>query len=276
MRLGEFFANVFQTLRGRIARPLMLVVPRSSPQPASMPSLISTFLLRSPNPAHYSLTDGIVRPTKNIDLGDAIKLGEQDPLWANRGKAIQGYAMLEQSLCFLLAALSGMERNIAEIVFYKITNADARNKILEKLIHEKHGRKYNLFWNEYFRQLHTIDVKRNEIVHWLSAMNVALNTQDVMIVGMTLIHPASLGQKKPPPNQITSSDLIDFATKCEIFSRLSTMFVGATYDPQMPDAIKRTWLEIFQQLLIYPLPASHPLLIRTQPTPGSQPQSSRA
>jgi len=274
MRLAEFFSNVGQYLRGRIVRPVIHVVPSGgSPQSIATPNLVSTFLLGSTDPFHYSLTDGTIRPDKRIDLSDAIKLAEQDPIWASRGKAIQSYAILEQGLCFLLADLSEMKRATAATVFYRITNTDARNKILEKLLRDKHGRKFNLFWSAYFKELRMIDIKRNEIVHWLSAMNAAINTSDMMIIGITLIHPASLGGPKPPPNQITSKHLLDFAIKCDVFARLCNMFIGVTCG-DFAGAAAEPWLDIFQRPLVYPLPAGHPLLSQTQPIPDSPPRSS--
>lgn len=272
MRLAEFFASVVQFFRHRFARSFVLPIiqPQASPLPNT---LVSTFLINSQNPAHYSMTDGIVRPDRNIPLEDAIKISHQDPIWANRGKAIQSYAILEQSLCSLFSDLSETKQHIVTTVFYKIINSDSRNKILEKLLHGKHGRKYNLFWNAYFKELRKIDIKRNEIVHWLSAMNAAINTQNMMIIGITLIHPASLGHKEPP-SQITSSDLLEFAIKCDIFARLCNMFVAATSHKEMGDAAK-PWLDIFQQSLVYPLPANHPLLGQTPSIPDSPPRSSR-
>jgi hypothetical protein len=74
---------------------------RHSPESITIntPQLISTFLFGSTDPKHYSMTDGIVREDKKTNLGDAIKLAENDPIWALRGKAIQSYAILEQALC---------------------------------------------------------------------------------------------------------------------------------------------------------------------------------
>jgi hypothetical protein len=218
------------------------------------------------------MTDGVVRADKKILLDEALKIAPQDPIWASRGRAIQSYAILEQALCSLLSELGGMTSVIATIVFYKITNSDARNKILENLLHVKHGKKYNLFWNAYFQELRRIDIKRNEIVHWLSAMNAAINTQDMMIVGITLVHPASLNRKGAPPTQLTSSDLIAFATKCDVFARLSNMFRAVSSGEVNGDEAK-PWLDIFQQPLVYPLRADHLLLTQSAPRRDSQPQS---
>jgi hypothetical protein len=242
----------------------------SDPVPAS--ALISTFLVGSEDSKLYSITDGIVRLDKNIPLDDALKLGEQDPIWVNRGKAIQSYAMLEQSLCLLLAGLAAVDLETAGTIFYKITNTGSRSGILERLLQKKHGTKFNPFWNAYFKELRQIDLKRNAIVHWLSAMNTAINTQDMMIVGITLIPPGSI-HSGGPPEHLTSKDLIAFTNKCGVFARLCTIFDGVTSDRIPDDDTKKTWLEIFQRSLVYPLPADH-LLNQTPAKPDTPPQSS--
>jgi hypothetical protein len=247
----------------------------SDPSRNSVPAsaLISTFLIGNEDSQLYSITDGIVRLDKNIPLEDALKLGEQDPIWNNRGKAIQAYAILEQSLCFLLSGLAAVDLDTAGTIFYKVTNTGSRNGILEKLLHKKHGTRFNLFWNAYFKEMRQIDLRRNAIVHWLSAMNAAINAQNMMIIGITLIPPGSIHGR--PPEHITSKDLIAFTDKCTVFARLCTMFSGLTSDRMSNDDIKKTWLDIFQQPLVYPLPADHPLN-RTPVKPDIPPQSSQA
>jgi hypothetical protein len=145
--------------------------------------LISTLLLGSTNPDHYSMTDGVVRSDKNIPLQVALDMAEQDPIWGHRGRAIQSYAILEQALSGALAEFGGMTRENATTIFYKITNTGSRSKILQKLLRRKFGTTYNLFWNVYFKELTRIDLRRSEIVHWLSAMNVALNTHNMIDYG---------------------------------------------------------------------------------------------
>src|SRR5262249_34256588 len=108
-----------------------------------------------------------------------------------------------------------------------------------------------------------------------SAMNAAINTQDMMMVGITLIHPASLGHKAPP-NQITSSDITEFSIKCDVYARLCNMFVAVTSREDFDEAAHKTWLDIFQQRLVYPLPTGHPLLGQNPPAPDIPPPSSPA
>jgi hypothetical protein len=132
MRHARFFAVAVQCRRRRIG--LSVHFAPSGLSGVSMPTLISTFLINSPDSDHYSMTDGIVRADKNIPLDDALKLAEQHPIWANRGKAIQSYAILEQALSGALAELGGMTRTTAVTIFYKITNTGSRSGILEKLL----------------------------------------------------------------------------------------------------------------------------------------------
>jgi hypothetical protein len=107
--------------------------------------------------------EGASMPEESIDY---------DKLWAARAKAIQEYASLEQSLCSLFAYLGGIQQDIAGIIFFKITSAQARNSILERLFKKKFGDQFNLFRSSLIRRLTSIDNERNAIVHWNTAKEV--------------------------------------------------------------------------------------------------------
>src|SRR5262245_52550839 len=92
----------------------------------------NTFAIGGKDPELYSLTDQIVRPDQKIPLEAAMELASKDPIWANRGQAIQAYAQLEQSLCQVLAAVGDMSLPVAGIVFFKIVSTQARSAIIEK------------------------------------------------------------------------------------------------------------------------------------------------
>src|SRR4051812_26824585 len=100
------------------------------------------------------------------DLGKLQREAAGSPLWAIRGQAIQAYANLEQSLCSLMAHLSGMDPSVAAIVFFKIVSTGARASILEKLLKKNYGTAYNRYWGSFEGRLREVDVKRNCIVHW--------------------------------------------------------------------------------------------------------------
>jgi hypothetical protein len=100
----------------------------------------------------------------------------EDEFWAIRGKAINGYADLEQSLCQLFAFLGGIERDIVGIIFFKITSYQ-RNSILDRLFKKKFGDQYSLFRNSLTAQLKPIDIARNEIVHWHTEVQIRSATE---------------------------------------------------------------------------------------------------
>jgi hypothetical protein len=199
-----------------------------------------------------------------IDLGEVLKIASVDQFWAFRGKAIQAYANLEQGLAHLFSILSGTPMEVAAIIFFKISSADARNKILEKLFKRKFQTQYNLFRNSFFDQLRPIDLERNEIVHWNTVHQTNIEGEKA-VVKLLLMPPATWNYDITSPSKDTDS-LITFIAKCDFYSRLCSMFIvmiGNITTVPIPEADKKPWLEIFSRPITYPPPTDHPL----SPTP---------
>jgi len=236
--------------------------------------IVSTFLVNAGDPADpkvYSMVDVTPKATRNMELDQVIQWAEHDPFWIYRGKAIQGYAHLESALCALLVAVSDMKWEAAATIFYKITNTSARNSILEKLLHHTFGAKFNPFWNPLSQEIRALDLKRNEIVHWLAAATVMFNSNTQLMMGITLVPPASIHHKGSRP-QITANDLIEFARKCDETSAALHQFAMRLKPPDaMPDK-SEPWLDIYQLPLTYPLPEGHPLKLPAA-KPRTHPQS---
>ena len=196
------------------------------------------------------------QPPFEIKLDDVNSVVNADPIWSLRGHAIQAYANLEQSLCLLFILAGSMANDVGGIIFFRITSTQVRNQILEKLIHQKFGTKYNLFWNSYLKQLRPIDIKRNEIVHWNLVTNIAINNGDA-VIGAELCPPNFWVHDQNTPS-LTVADLSAFMQKCDVFSRAINMFTLLESGHLRGESLQ-TWLEIFQQPLVYPLPEGHPL-----------------
>ena len=213
--------------------------------------------------------------TANIlDLGKAMQVAETDQIWAIRGKAIQAYATLEQSLCSLFAALGDMQSDVAGIIFFKITSTSSRTRILEKLFKLKHGDDFNIFRNSLLAHLSPIDQKRNEIVHWNAVNTVGSDASGNMTCVVSLVPAASWGINNE--SSLTIPDLIAFHKKCDIFARLINMFVFTVHFGKDAQGFDRTpWLDIFAQPITYPLPEGHPLLPKPA-TPETPPLTSPA
>lgn len=228
-------------------------------------------LVRISHRGKIAVSDASVNPpARTIDLGKVQQMVGQDPIWAIRGKAVGAYSTFEQSLFMLFQSLLKAPMDRAAIVFFKITNTQARNAILEKLVHKEFGTTYNKFWNDYVDHLRPIDTRRNEIVHW-AVVNKIASEEAVEVV----LSPPNFWINSPTAPELSGQDLVDFIVKCDVYARLATMFAVMTpAQSQIPLEQRQPWLDIFQQPLVYPLPAGHPLN-RPPQAPGSQPQPSQ-
>jgi hypothetical protein len=115
-----------------------------------------------------------------VDLG-ALQL--ENALYIARSRAIDAYSRIEQSLSMLLSYLLGTSMDLAAIVFFRITNANSRNAIIEDLLAKRHGETYKAYWDGIpgthnkrglFTWLRQLDADRNKIVHWAVVNNVAI------------------------------------------------------------------------------------------------------
>ena len=151
----------------------------------------------------------------------------EDEFWAIRGKTINGYADLEQSLCQLFAFLGSIEPVSAGIIFFRITSHQ-RNSILDRLFKKKFGDQYSLFRNSLTAQLKPIDIARNEIVHWNTEVQIGSATNFEVV-----LRPPNFWDMNENTPQKTKSDLIDFIEKCSFYGRLCNMFY-MTMDTSLP------------------------------------------
>jgi len=191
-------------------------------------------------------------------MTEVIKLAEADEFWAIRGKAIQSYANLEQSLLGLFAYLSGIEREPAAIILFRISSADARNKIIKKLFKRRFADNFNLFRNSFLDQLRPINLERNEVVHWNTACQMG-HDGNKETAKLMLIPPAFVPSPDHPKKDVAG--LRAFDAKCTFYSRLLNMFMGIECEAAagIPEEVKLPWHAIFAQPIVYPPPADHPL-----------------
>jgi hypothetical protein len=192
-----------------------------------------------------------------LDPALILRSAQSDPMWAVRGRAIQEYATLEQSLFSLFQLLTDMEPRACGTVFFKIASTQARNAILDKLIRIKFKDKCALFWNPFLKDLRPIDTKRNEIVHWNTIIESRLDENGSQ-VNSAKLRPPNFWVYTSSTEYIKTGDMLDFIVKCDIYARLCNMFSFALNE-NVDEKSRRPWLEIYQRPLTYPLPADHPL-----------------
>lgn len=211
---------------------------------------------------------------KATSLDDVFSAAMDDKFWAIRGKSIAAYAKVEQSLCWLFALFAGMERENAEIIFFRLNNSRVVQVILATLLKKNHSEIYDLFWRSLANFVSNLVTTRNNLVHWTVSTTV---TNDGF-AGLSLIPPEFRTKDPKLTSALDTDDLIDFINRCDFVSRLCMMF-HAYLDPQtnvhlMPEQ-RQTWHEVFQQQVSYPPKSNHPLFLK--PTaPENQPPPSPA
>jgi len=179
----------------------------------------------------------------------------QNTLLLTRALAIQAYATLEFSLSTVFAQWLGTSVDVGGLVFFRITNAHARNRILDDLKKKRLESNYNLFWNSLLSLIRTIDQRRNEIVHWHIVNNIDLSIPHEQASKLTLNPPTGWGSGAG--TSINEQELAEFILKCDFVSRAIVMFSAIGTDRAVD--LDEVWLNIFQQPITYPPPGTHPL-----------------
>jgi hypothetical protein len=196
-----------------------------------------------------------------ISLDEAQRQAAGDEFWAIRGKAIQSYAGLEQSLARLFSALAGTTQEMGATIFFRIASADTRRNLIGKLFQIKFREQYNLFRNSLLKQLKPIDNERNEIVHWNVVNTVGADEEGKTKSKLTLNPPATF----PSLNSVSkdASQITTFAKKCDFYAAFVGMFPVITIEgfsaTPVEEIHKRPWLEAYSKPIEYPPPVGHVL-----------------
>lgn len=174
--------------------------------------------------------------------------------WAMRGAAIEGYSSLEQSMCRLLALVSGMEDSAAATVFFKVTASRSRAEILDKLFKAKFGNAYRPFWNSMMAHFRHLDQRRNELVHWASVHEVGGGADRLYL------SPPNFWTLSEDSPSWTQDELLDFMSRCDVVKRALNGFTFAHREgPRIPNELPPESNPLLQEPLEYPLPAGHRL-----------------
>lgn len=145
-----------------------------------------------------------------------------------RSEAMECYSSLEQSLCETFTRLTGMERDIAGLVFFKIGSARARDSIILKLIKRQFDGQYNAGWNSIMKLTSLFSERRNELAHWASVSVVGGNG-NTHVLGVDPVDDCKL----VPPNhwwryeepvERTINEIFSWAADFSYLSRVINIF----------------------------------------------------
>jgi hypothetical protein len=187
--------------------------------------------------------------------------GEDNRFWAARAIAIQSYASLEQALGELFAGLGEIRPEIAGVIFFKITSAQVRDAIIDKLFQLKFASGFNLFRNSLIKALRPLSNERNEIVHW-NVINSITRHDDGRMTGTLLLEPPALWRERPSVKTWSIESLRSYKVKCDFFKTIVGMFTTIVVHRRefhgRSESWHNAWRDIFQVAITYPPPADHP------------------
>jgi hypothetical protein len=188
----------------------------------------------------------------------------QDPFWALRGRAIQSYADIEQSLCVLFASLIGVDINTASAIFFRIQSTRTLGEIFQQLMTHRYQDRYYAFWTSLAKSIQQATETRNKIVHWNVANMIGGNGFAVV----ALIPPDLYNVDTEEMKTIDSAAIVVFMRRCNFISRLCRVFnLYITRETALDGnlELKKLWVDTFQQAVVYPPPDAHPLNWKAKP-----------
>lgn len=179
-----------------------------------------------------------------------------------RADAIDSYGGLEVALALLFSRLLGTKPDLGALVLFQISNARARNKMIEQLMKRKYGSKFNLYWNWLIKFIDQLDQRRNEVVHWHMRIQPNFNRAGRLTSGSVMLSPPNLWDRRRGKGRITERDLSAFALKCDFAEAAVWSFLIYVMGRQGRRKTRAAWLGICQQPLAYPPPDTHPICQR--------------
>jgi hypothetical protein len=236
----------------------------------------------------------INRLVASSSLDFAMAIPRDPEFQMTRGLAIESYAGLEKSLAYLFSHLLEAPIDKASIVFFRIVNSRARNRILQDLLEKKYGDRFDRFWHGVpgqsgkkqpglFAMITVLDERRNEVVHWHTVISRRSTKDGGPWTSQEELRPSvywSMPMEDDQSRWLSKTNLQKFIEKSDFVSGSIWAFyrtMSGEFDPNLRDqsVYSTTWPQIFQKPPLYPPSDSHPLSPNYK-APGTPPQSSEA
>lgn len=183
-----------------------------------------------------------------------------------RSYAMEAYTGLEQSLCDTFAHLTGMERDVAGLVFFKIGSARARDSIIETLVKRKFSGEFNKSWNSILKLTGVFAQKRNELAHWGVVIEIGSEDGTVNLDSIpnnaTLVPPNFWWRTSDEPPQRTINEIFSWGAEFAYLSRkinvFNFWFLDAHELPPDVEVERPTLREKYLEAIPYPPPEDDP------------------
>jgi len=167
----------------------------------------------------------------NQEYKDAIDL--------ERGRAIDAFAKLESTLCWILSEAGRLEYQTASTIFYSNISLQPRVEIISAIIEEMCGAKFEVFWASACKAINSLNKQRNKIVHWHS-YPVYDGKKELENTKFTLIHPVIKGEKF---SELSTHDIGQFIEKTNYLINVLSKF-RLCFDSSIP-VLQKIEIELF-------------------------------
>ncbi|MBN3069410.1 hypothetical protein H5A34_14425 [Pectobacterium brasiliense] len=144
----------------------------------------------------------------------------RDVIDLERGRAIDAFAKLESTLCWLLSEVGNLEFNTAATVFYSNISLQPRIEIISAILEEYYNDKFNIFWGSVRKAIDSLNGQRNKIVHWHS-YPVYDGRKEFENTKFVLIHPRC---NQDDSSEFSVCDIHQFIEKTEYLTNVIGRF----------------------------------------------------
>lgn len=184
-----------------------------------------------------------------------------------RGESLSKFRGLENALCMMLHALTGLELGVTFMIFYNIVNTRSRSAIFESLLSRNSDKSYKPFWKSLLKEVNLLTGDRNRITHWTDygiheAGDNPIRIGIDPVKSMSLVVP-SLPWRDEKSAEVTKDDLVIFCDKSETIKEIVLIFSGIVLGRPsiigMNEYEQDAWQDIFRKPFLYPIPENYPL-----------------
>jgi len=178
----------------------------------------------------------------------------QDLINLERGRALDTFAKLESTLCWVLAEVGNLEFKIASTIFYSNIFFQPRIEIISAIIESAYGNRFKIFWTSTCKILNSLNKQRNKIVHWHSypvyEKNKNSDKKDFENTKFILIHPIIKGPDDKL-SELSSHNIEEFIKKTQYVTQVLNRFRHC-FDKTVPILTKQEIKLFSENELKYP------------------------
>ncbi|PRX34217.1 hypothetical protein B0G75_102246 [Paraburkholderia sp. BL18I3N2] len=179
---------------------------------------------------------------------------QKDIFDLERGRAIDAFAKVEGSLCWVMVEAGKIDHETGSIIFYANISMQPRVEIVTAIVEAGYADQFKMFWDSVVKMIESLTKQRNKIVHW-HGYPVSEGAAP-RYTGEVLIHPVVGRGKKL--SEVSIDDLRQFSEKATYTAKVLNAFSQCFNDRAGEAIVQREIARFSQAELKFPPPAKDP------------------